>query len=161
MCASVAGTSAQSFYHKSGRSWDRFGNEIFKFGPTKKPNELQKKYAVDIGLYNFEGPRKPFYEMSDEARFRIVDTPVTHKALLASEQLWNQEHKSIDCHIQLKRSEATEQSQTAQSPQWPPRRKPTILNRNGRAYLDTFCTPDSSQRLNTFKRNALNFLSAK
>ena len=89
MCASVAGTSAQSFYHKTNRSWDRFGNEILKYTPvTKKANELQSKYAIDIGLYNFEGPRKPCYQMSDEARFRIVDTRVTLKDLRASERLW-------------------------------------------------------------------------
>ena len=78
------------------RKFDHYGNEIFLYGPVKLASELQKKHSIDLNVYEFKGARKPCYEMSDHARFRIMDVPVTLKDLKRSEQLFLNEPKHMD-----------------------------------------------------------------
>lgn len=69
------------------RKWDSFGNEIFTYEKVKQANELQKKYRIDLNIYDVRSSRRPSFAMSDLAKFTCLNTPVTLKQLKQSERL--------------------------------------------------------------------------
>lgn len=65
--------------NSTARKWDSYGNEVITYEKRKQANELQKKYSIDLNIYDFRGARKPSYEMTDFAKFTCLNTPVTLK----------------------------------------------------------------------------------
>jgi hypothetical protein len=52
------------------------------------PTELQRKYNVDLDIYGAGPDRKPYYEMTEKAAYKILEVPVTLAQLKRSELLW-------------------------------------------------------------------------
>ena len=143
----------------STKKWDHYGNEIHLYGPTKKASELQRKYQIELNIYDFKGARDPCYEMSDQARFRILDTPVTLKDLKRSEQLFMHEPSFMDKFITLNATNRQSIKDSQDFFKYVQSSKNAKFVKNGRAYMSPERTPESVFKLNTFRRSALGFMA--
>lgn len=64
----LSGVKIKSCAKNTLREWDRFGSEVYTYGLGKQPQELNKKYKVDMHIYHLGRPKKPTHELSDLAR---------------------------------------------------------------------------------------------
>lgn len=71
---------------------DRFQSEVYCYSLGKQPEDLNKKYGVDMQKYNRFTPKKPQYEMSADAKSAIVDAKINDVPISAKDV---RKHKAV------------------------------------------------------------------